>query len=134
MEREDETSITPTRIPQWRQVWDSAGITDEVRHAHYHGSGLEEEPYAVAWINNDPRNPMIWPCRARWSYVMVVAMCALVVSIDSSAYSGSAAEIMEEFNCSKEVFTLGISLFVLGFAVGPILYVIKMIVAGGPHH
>jgi len=52
---------------------------------------------------------------------MIVAVCALLVSIDSSAYSGSADELIAEFNCSKEVFTLGISLFVLGFAVGPIM-------------
>ena len=44
-----------------------------------------------------------------------------MVSIDSSAYSGSAAEIMSEFNCGEEVFILGISLFVLGFAVGPVM-------------
>lgn len=121
MEQGDEASTTPTEIPKWRQVWDSAGVTPEVRHTHYHGSGVETDPYAVTWIENDPRNPMLYPSHARWTYVMVVAMSALLVSIDSSAYSGSAAEIMEEFNCSKEVFVLGISLFVLGFAVGPIL-------------
>jgi hypothetical protein len=48
-------------------------------------------------------------------------MAALMVSIDSSAYTGSAAEIMSEFNCGEEVYTLGISLFVLGFAIGPVV-------------
>ena len=52
---------------------------------------------------------------------MVVAMAALMVSLDSSAYTGSADEIMKEFGCSEEVYTLGISLFVLGFAIGPIV-------------
>ena len=121
MEQGDEASVTPTKIPPWHQVWDSAGVTPEVRHTQYHGSGVETDPYAVTWIENDPRNPMLYPPLVRWSYVMIVAMCALLVSIDSSAYSGSAAEIMEEFSCSKEVFTLGLSLFVLGFAVGPIV-------------
>lgn len=53
---------------------------------------------------------------------MVVAMAALLVSLDSSAYSGAGKQIMAEFSCSEEVFTLGISLFVLGFAVGPIVW------------
>lgn len=53
---------------------------------------------------------------------MIVAMVALMVSLDSSAYSGSAKEIMAEFDCSEEVYTLGISLFVLGFAIGPIVW------------
>lgn len=121
MDHEDKEPATPTKIPQWRQVWDHAGITPEMQHMKYDGSGTETDPYAVAWIENDPRNPMLYPASARWSYVMIVAMCALLVSIDSSAYSGSAAEIMQDFDCNNEVFTLGISLFVLGFAVGPIM-------------
>ena len=64
---------------------------------------------------------MLYRSPTRWLIVMIVAVCALLVSIDSSAYSGSADELIAEFNCSKEVFTLGISLFVLGFAVGPIM-------------
>lgn len=119
----DETSTASDRINAWRQVWDNAGITPSVRRAHYTGSGTEDDPYAVIWLENDPRNPMQYSSKARWTYVMIVAGCALLVSIDSSAYSGSAEEIMKEFECSKEVFTLGLSLFVLGFAVGPIMSV-----------
>ena len=121
MDLEDEVSATPNKISAWRQVWDYAGITSAVRHAKYDGTGTGSDPYAISWIENDPRNPMAYSSKARWTYVMIVAACALLVSIDSSAYSGSAAEIMEEFQCSKEVFTLGLSLFVLGFAVGPIM-------------
>lgn len=40
----------------------------------------------------------------------------------SSAYSGGVREIIQEFGCSQEVVTLGISLFVLGFAIGPLLW------------
>ena len=115
-----ETS-TSTRIPHWRQVFDSEGITPEVSQWRYAGSGTEDDPYAVTWIENDPRNPMRYSATKRWSLMLVVAMAALMVSLDSSAYSGSADEIMSEFGCSKEVFVLGISLFVLGFAIGPIM-------------
>ena len=123
MGTDDETTTPSNRITAWHQVWDYAGVTLEVQRASYDGAGTEDDPYAVSWIENDPRNPMEYSSKARWTYVMIVAACALLVSIDSSAYSGSAEEIMEEFNCSKEVFTLGLSLFVLGFAVGPIMYV-----------
>lgn len=121
MDPEDETSTLPSKLSVWRQVWDYAGVTSGVRRTKYDGSGTENDPYAVGWIDKDPRNPMQYSSKARWTYVMIVAACALLVSIDSSAYSGSAYEIMEEFDCSKEVFTLGLSLFVLGFAVGPIM-------------
>jgi hypothetical protein len=114
-------SSLPARIPHWRQIIDSAGITDDVKTWNYNGSGTEDDPYAVTWIENDPRNPMLYSNVTRWSLMMVVAMAALMVSLDSSAYSGSAAEIMGEFDCSEEVYTLGISLFVLGFAIGPVM-------------
>lgn len=120
-ERTDAASATPTKIPHWRQIIDSAGITDEVKSWNYEGSGTQDDPHVVTWIENDPRNPMLYSNVTRWSLMMVVAMAALMVSLDSSAYSGSAAEIMEEFNCSEEVYTLGISLFVLGFAIGPVM-------------
>lgn len=120
-ERVDAAAATPTRIPHWRQIIDSAGVTDEVKSWRYEGSGTQDDPYVVTWIENDPRNPMLYSNVTRWSLMMVVAMAALMVSLDSSAYSGSAAEIMNEFNCSEEVYTLGISLFVLGFAIGPVM-------------
>lgn len=53
---------------------------------------------------------------------MTVAIATLAVAFVSSAYSGSTAQIIEEFQCSQEVATLGISLFVLGFAIGPLLW------------
>lgn len=60
--------------------------------------------------------------RRRWSIMMTVALCALMVSLCSSAYSGAPSAITREFDVSEEVYTLGISLFVLGFAVGPVIW------------
>ena len=46
----------------------------------------------------------------------------LAVAFVSSAYSGGIGEILKTFNIGEEVATLGISLFVLGFAIGPLLW------------
>ncbi len=121
MDSNGEARARSTKIPNWRQVWDAAGITPEVQDWQYDGSGTESDPYSVSWTEDDPRNPMLYSSTKRWSIVMIVALAALLVSIDSSAYSGSATEIIPHFDVSQEVFTLGISLFVLGFAVGPIM-------------
>ena len=53
---------------------------------------------------------------------MLVAMATLAVAFVSSAFSGGANEIIMTFNTTQEIFTLGISLFVLGFAIGPLLW------------
>lgn len=115
-------SPAPSKIPYWRKVYDQAGITDEVLHHPYSGSGTEKEPYLVQWIPDDPRNPMLFTTATKWFITLVLAVATLAVSLVSSAYTGGIAEIIREFDISQEVATLGVSLFVLGFAIGPLLW------------
>jgi multidrug resistance protein len=117
-----EPVAATTRIPYWRLVFDHAGITPEVRDYPYAGSGTTEDPYLVHWIPHDPRNPMDFSVVKRWGITLTVAMTTLAVALVSSAYTGGIDEIMEEFHISQEVGTLGVSLFVLGFAIGPLLW------------
>lgn len=52
-------------------------------------------------------------------------MCSLAtfgVSLASSAYAGGIDEVISSFNVSQEVATLGVSVFVLGFAIGPLFW------------
>src|SRR6201999_2545111 len=44
------------------------------------------------------------------------------VSFVSSAYTGGIDQILQTFEIGDEVATLGLSLFVLGFAIGPLLW------------
>jgi len=122
MAEKDVESGAPTRIPHMKQVFDVAGVTPEVLKWDYEGSGTDEDPYVVSWIDNDPRNPMLYSRTKKWSLTMLVAIATLAVAFVSSAYSGGADQIIREFGCSQEIYTLGISFFVLGFAVGPLLW------------
>jgi len=65
---------------------------------------------------------MLYSETTKWSITMLVALATLAVAFVSSAYSGGAQQVIAEFGCSQEIFTLGISLFVLGFAIGPLLW------------
>lgn len=111
-----------SKITHWRLVREQGLVTPEILHWNYDGSGTDEDPYVVTWIDNDPRNPMTWPDWKKWCITALVAIATLAVAFVSSAYSGGVVEILEQFQCSKEVATLGVSLFVLGFAVGPLLW------------
>jgi MFS family permease len=46
----------------------------------------------------------------------------LAVAFVSSAYTGGIDQILADFGIGDEIATLGISLFVLGFAIGPLLW------------
>lgn len=121
-EKDSEASSVPTRIPWWRQVVDKAGVTPEVESWKYEGAGTTEDPYVVTWIDHDPRNPMNYSMSTKWALTMLVGFATLAVAFVSSAYSGGADSVIEEFGCSEELFTLGLSLFVLGFALGPLVW------------
>jgi multidrug resistance protein len=56
------------------------------------------------------------------SVTMLTAVMCLCVSLASSAYTGTGKEIVEEFHCSNEVLLIGLSLYVLGFGTGPLLW------------
>lgn len=108
----------PKKIPFWRMVVDQGAVTQEIIDYPYPGSGTDDDPYVVTWIPNDPRNPMLFSKLGKWSLTMGVAIATLAVALISSAYTGGIAQIQREFNIGTEVATLGVSLFVLGFAIG----------------
>jgi len=126
MEKQDGTDVEsgrgPSSVPHWKLVWDQGLITPEVVRWEYDGSGTEEDPYVVDWIDNDPRNPMLFSEVKKWSITILVAIATLAVAFVSSAYTGGVDQIIMQFGASTEVVTLGVSLFVLGFAIGPLLW------------
>ncbi|KAF2691320.1 MFS general substrate transporter [Lentithecium fluviatile CBS 122367] len=109
-------------IPHWKLILEQGYVTKEVADYEYDGSGTEDDPYVVEWMDNDPRNPMTWSKTRKWVGCVCMALATLVVSFCSSAFAGGVQQILMEFRVSQEVVTLGVSLFVLGFALGPLLW------------
>ncbi|KAJ6028362.1 hypothetical protein N7540_003938 [Penicillium herquei] len=111
-----------SRIPYWRVLTDQGACTPEIIEYPYTGAGTEDDPYVVEWIPNDPRNPMEFDASLKWTYTILVAFATLAVSLCSSAYAGGMDQVLTDLDVGEEVATLGVSLFVLGFAVGPLLW------------
>lgn len=88
----------------------------------YDGRGTEEDPFVVEFQKDDPGNPMNWSQFRKWFITAIVTLSVFAVTFTSSAYSVSAEGIVGEFDISTEVFILGVSLFVLGFAIGPAVW------------
>ncbi|KAG9205887.1 hypothetical protein B5807_09562 [Epicoccum nigrum] len=109
-------------ISHWKMIFDQGVVTNDIVNWEYDGAGTEEDPYVVEWLPNDPRNPMTFAKTKKWIMALAVANSVLVVSFCSSAFSGGIQHIMLEFGVSQEIVTLGVSLFVLGFALGPLLW------------
>ncbi|KAJ5146653.1 hypothetical protein N7526_000005 [Penicillium atrosanguineum] len=109
-------------IPYWRLLTDQGIITREILAFEYVGAGTDNDPFAVTWIPNDPRNPLLFSTVKKVIITLAISFSTLTVSLTSSAYSGSIHQVMLYFEVSTEVATVGLSLFVFGFAVGPLFW------------
>lgn len=70
---EGQKRRTPQKASHWELVIDQTHVTDEVLRWPYRGSGTEEDPYVVEYIENDRRNPMLFPMWKKWMITILVA-------------------------------------------------------------
>lgn len=83
----------------------------------------DRDPYAVAFDGaDDPEFPHNWLLLRKMVICACVALSALAVSMGSAMFSEGAALLQEEFHIGSVVATLGTSLFVFGFASGPVIW------------
>ena len=113
----------PKTLSYWGVLTNHKAITQDVLTYKYDGSGTEDDPYAVSWLPDDPRNPMNISMAQKITILLVAGLATLIVSLSSSAYVGSVSQIEAYFDVGDEVAVLGLSLFVLGFSLGPLFWV-----------
>lgn len=117
-EPSDWSKHTLRKRPWRRRVTEFTHIVE----ARYRGSGTQGDPFIVQWLDHDPENPKNFSNLFKWTITFLLAFMTLCTSLASSAYTGAAGQIIPEFHCSTEVFLLGLSLMVIGFAVGPLVW------------
>ncbi|KAK6949745.1 hypothetical protein Daesc_008066 [Daldinia eschscholtzii] len=120
--RDVEAQNPPKKLSYWHRQFDLAGVTPAVKEWRYKGSGTPEDPFIVDFLPDDPKNPMRFAVWKKWGITVLQAFAVLAVTFVSTAYSGGIGEVIREFQVSEEIAILGVSLFVLGFAVGPLLW------------
>ena len=74
------------------------------------------------WPESDPENPQNWKFSYKCFITFLLSLLALAPSFGSSVISPANRFISTLFGISSEVTTLDVSLYVLGFAVGPLLW------------
>ncbi|UPL01871.1 hypothetical protein LCI18_012805 [Fusarium solani-melongenae] len=109
-------------VSHWQALLDQAGLTSSVFEHIYDDLGTVADPFVVDFLPRDPRNPLEFSRLKKVTITVLQAVAALAVTFVSSAYSAGIADIGSAFDVSREVAILGISLYVLGFAIGPLLW------------
>jgi MFS transporter, DHA1 family, multidrug resistance protein len=83
----------------------------------------KKDPHLIEWDGpDDPGNPMNWKTWKKWLYTICLGFMTFTITFASSVFSTATMVTAKQFGVSSEVMTLGTSLFVLGFAFGPIFF------------
>lgn len=94
---------------------------DAISHA-YTGNGTADDPYIVEYLQNDPKDALNFPMWLKLTVAATQALSTMLVTMASSVYASDIEGVMRRFHVSEEVATLGLALYVLGFAVGPLFW------------
>lgn len=70
----------------------------------------------------DPYNPMNWPFKKKVLTTLLYCFATSWITFASAVYTAALVPIAHEFHVGYEVSTLGISLFIIGFAIGPMVF------------
>ncbi|KAB8073283.1 major facilitator superfamily domain-containing protein [Aspergillus leporis] len=85
-------------------------------------SGQMEDWKLVTFKVDDPENPKNWSKAYKWYCTMVVAFTCFVVAFASSVITADIEGPAEEFGVSREVSLVVVTVFVIGFGVGPMAF------------
>ncbi|KAJ7803201.1 major facilitator superfamily domain-containing protein [Mycena olivaceomarginata] len=85
------------------------------------GDGVVDipDPYLIDWEENDPDNPQNWSFRKRGFVALEISLLTFSVYIGSAIYTSSIPGLMQEFHVSLTMATLGLTLYVLAYGIGP---------------
>lgn len=71
---------------------------------------------------DDPYKPMNWPTKKKIITTFLYGLVTMSATWASSAYSPGTSKVADEFHVSSQVATLGTTVFLLGFGLGPLLW------------
>ncbi|KAG8740384.1 hypothetical protein FRC10_004393 [Ceratobasidium sp. 414] len=122
----DLESSAPTVFDESKNNDDRGAVDQVVAPGEESPSDVQQEkgdPYLVQWDGpEDPANPKNWSRPYRWYLTILGGVTVLNATFASSAPSGVELQLIEKFNLSTVVAILTISLFVVGYCVGPLAW------------
>ena len=84
---------------------------------------LDDGTIIVSWYGpDDPANPHNWSTGQKLIPTLIVDAYTFAVYLGSSIITGSYEGIMRQFNVSQQAVSLTLSMYVLAYGVGPLLW------------
>lgn len=102
-------------LPSTAPPSDADTASDEIKH---------EDANLVAWDGpTDPNNPKNWSMKAKWRYTVTVSLFTFISPVSSSMVAPALEALGESLHSTSDVeTTLALSIFILAYAVGPLIF------------
>jgi multidrug resistance protein len=84
----------------------------------------DDDEHLVTWDGpDDPQNPKNWPLKRKWAAVFVVSSFTFISPVSSAILAPALTEISKDLHLEGEIMpALVMSIFVLAYAIGPLLF------------
>lgn len=84
---------------------------------------LDDGTIVVSWYNNfDPENPQNWTSSRKNVAVGLILIYTFAIYLGSSICTSSYTGVMKDFNVSQQAVSLTLSMYVLAYGLGPLLW------------
>lgn len=77
----------------------------------------------VEWAPNDPENPRNWSTPKKFFVTFQICLLTTSIYIGSAIYTAGLQGVQAQFHISPVKALLGLTLFVIGYALGPMVWV-----------
>ncbi|KAG2140823.1 major facilitator superfamily domain-containing protein [Suillus cothurnatus] len=81
----------------------------------------EQELILIKFDEGDPRDPQNFSYARKWAITLTCCVFAGITAASSASYSISYESMMHDLNCTQLQATVGLSMYVIGFGVVPLI-------------
>ena len=118
-----ETQIDPEAQPSSKTAGEAPRVGGLEPQGEKDQSQLSSKGRIIVdWYDdNDQDNPQNWSRSRKLVAGVQIYLLTLAIYMASAIYTPSIPYVMEEFNVSTTVASLGLSIYVLGYGIGPLI-------------
>ncbi|QDS72867.1 hypothetical protein FKW77_007382 [Venturia effusa] len=84
----------------------------------------QDDPNIVDWekpVDQDPANPLNWKDNKKWMNIAIVSLLTLITPLASSMFAPGVPQVLRDFHSTSQTLaTFVVSVYLLGFAFGPL--------------
>ncbi|KAL9062386.1 MAG: hypothetical protein Q9157_008966 [Trypethelium eluteriae] len=101
---------------------ENGDLSEEERTTGTRPDHQRDKEYEVKFDGDaDPLNPKSKTKLQKWLITLIVSSCSFCVTATSTMYTSTYDQLEQKFHTTREIATLGLTSFVLGLALGPML-------------